>query len=70
MISLGNAAYNAYCDIRKWKSVRGEPLPQYENQSPELVAAWEAAAVAAVTAYMAPLANRPQTPTESAPDLA
>lgn len=44
MSGLGKLAYDAYCANRGWKSVRGEPLPQFDQQSPELQAAWEEAA--------------------------
>lgn len=44
MITLGKIAYDAYCEARGWKSVRGEPLPQFGEQSPELQEAWEKAA--------------------------
>lgn len=41
---LGEAAYNAYCAARGWKSVRGEPLPHWQQQDDMLRAAWCAAA--------------------------
>ena len=44
MITLGQIAYDAYCKARSWKSVRGEPLPQFAEQTPELREAWEQAA--------------------------
>lgn len=37
---LGRIAYDAYCAHRDWKSVRGEPLPHFDQQSAELRAAW------------------------------
>ena len=37
-------AYNAYCEKRQWKSVRGDPLPTFDAQSLELKEAWQAAA--------------------------
>ncbi len=43
---LGEIAYNAYCKARGWKSVRGEPLPHWEQQDEALRAAWVAAAEA------------------------
>jgi len=43
-------AYNAYCAKRNWVSVRGEQLPKFEDQSPELKDAWEEAAGAVLTA--------------------
>ena len=45
---LGEAAYNAYCDSVGWKSVKGEALPKWNDQSPDLQKAWIAAALAAV----------------------
>lgn len=45
--SLGNIAYDAYCAATNWKSVyTGADLPQYDQQRPEVIAAWEAAGVA------------------------
>jgi hypothetical protein len=45
-MTYGEIAYNAYCKAREWKSVRGERLPHFEEQSPELRQAWEIAAKA------------------------
>ena len=42
--SVGQIAYEAYCDHQGWRSVRGEVLPAWANQSPDLQAAWEFAA--------------------------
>lgn len=43
---LGEIAYNAYCESRQWKSVRGEPLPAFGSQTEQLKEAWQAAAEA------------------------
>jgi hypothetical protein len=43
---LGKIAYEAYCKSRGWKSVRGEPLPQFEAQEERLQVAWQEAAEA------------------------
>ena len=43
MSSFGRIAYDAYCAARNWKSIRGEPLPHFDQQSKELQEAWEAA---------------------------
>ena len=43
MSSFGRIAYDAYCAARNWKSIRGEPLPHFDQQAPELREAWEAA---------------------------
>ena len=32
-MTLGEIAYNAYCEARAWKSVRGERLPHFKEQS-------------------------------------
>jgi len=40
----GKIAYDAYCEHREWKSVRGESLPQWAEQSKELREAWVKAA--------------------------
>lgn len=42
----GKIAYEAYCKARNWKSFNGDPLPQFEAQSPELQEAWILAAAA------------------------
>jgi hypothetical protein len=46
---LGEIAYNAYCAKRDWKSVRGEPLPHWNQQDEALREAWVAAASAVAT---------------------
>lgn len=43
---LGRVAYDGYCKARNWKSIRGEPLPHFEQQAPELQEAWIEAAKA------------------------
>lgn len=43
---LARIAYDAYCKARDWKSVRGEPLPHFDQQSEELKVAWAVAAKA------------------------
>ena len=43
---LGEIAYNAYCKTRDWKSVRGEPLPHWNQQSEDLRKSWVEAAEA------------------------
>lgn len=46
-LSLGNIAYNAYCESTDWKSVyTGAALPQYDQQRPEVIQAWENSALA------------------------
>lgn len=48
--NLAKVAYDAYCQSRNWKSVRGEPLPQFDQQHIELQTAWMAAAAAVMEA--------------------
>ena len=43
---LAKIAYDTYCENRKWKSVKGDPLPTFDGQSPELQQAWQEAALA------------------------
>ena len=50
MSNYGKMAYEAYCKSREWKSIRGEPLPQYESQAREIIEAWEAAGKAVADA--------------------
>ena len=50
MIDLGEVAYNAYGDARGWVVVGGGPMPRWDEQSPELRDAWDAAAQAVVNA--------------------
>ncbi len=45
-MTLGRIAYDAYCKARDWKSVRGEPLPHFDQQDEGLKKAWEAAGMA------------------------
>jgi len=47
-------AYDAYCESRGWVSVRGDALPQFEAQSPELQEAWASAARAVVEKFLTP----------------
>ena len=47
-------AYDAYCESRGWVSVRGDALPQFEAQSPELQEAWASAARAVVEKILTP----------------
>jgi hypothetical protein len=56
-MTTGEIAYNAYCQKRGWKSVRGEPLPEFTAQSAELQAAWQAAADA-VAAHIEKESNK------------
>lgn len=48
MNSSGQIAYEAYGDNRDWKTVSGAPMPRWDEQKPEISAAWEAAAAAAI----------------------
>lgn len=51
-LSLGEVVYNAYCDATNWKSVySGADLPEYSHQRPEVIAAWEAGAMALVKMF-------------------
>lgn len=47
---LGEIAYNAYCARVGWKSVRGERLPSFVTQKPNVASAWIAAAAAVADA--------------------
>jgi len=47
---LGKVAYEAYGEARSWKTVAGEEMPRWEEQSQELRDAWDAAAQAVVLA--------------------
>lgn len=44
MIDLGQVAYESYYVSCDGKSIRGEPLPSWAGQSPEIRAHWRAAA--------------------------
>lgn len=46
---LGRIAYDAYCEARGWKSVRGEPLPHFQQQDEGLRQAWIKSAEAVAT---------------------
>jgi hypothetical protein len=41
--SLGEIAYAAYCEAVGYKSVKGDTLPIWEDQSERLQEAWERA---------------------------
>jgi hypothetical protein len=49
--ALGRAAYQAYCKAVGNKSVRGEELPQWEQQAEHIKDAWCEAAVAAIQKF-------------------
>lgn len=44
--SLGEIAYKAYCKSRGWKSVKTETSACYQQQSKEIIQAWEDSAIA------------------------
>jgi hypothetical protein len=50
MINLGRIAYEAYGKTRQWRTFAGDPMPLWDKQTPELRAAWEAAAEAVAKA--------------------
>lgn len=50
--NYAKAAYDAYCESRGWVSVRGDALPQFEAQSPELRDAWSEAAAAVIERFV------------------
>lgn len=50
MVRLGKIAYDAYFRFSDGKSlISGAPLPAWENQDPQIQAAWDAAAEAVAT---------------------
>lgn len=51
MIELGKVAYDAYGKARGWVVFNGDPMPAWEEQSPELREAWDAAAQAVAAEY-------------------
>lgn len=46
MKTLGQIAYEAYCNERGWKSFNGDSLPQWDYVQPDLQHAWQRAAEA------------------------
>jgi hypothetical protein len=51
--SFGKAAYAGYLKRCGGKSlVSGAPLPTFDEQAPEIRAAWDAAAEAAINAFL------------------
>jgi hypothetical protein len=44
--SLGQIAYEAYCNVRKWKAFDGGKLPSWTLVIGDYKLAWEAAAIA------------------------
>jgi hypothetical protein len=47
-MTLGEMAYNSYCETVEWQSLSGEGLPEWEKVRPEIKIAWERAAQAVV----------------------
>ena len=43
---LGKVAYEAYCELRNWKSYDGKPLPQWPDVKADIQYGWIAAATA------------------------
>ena len=59
MDTLGQVAYEAYRASTGGVSlVSGDRLPSWEDQAPEIQAAWEAGAQAAVAAYIERIEGR------------
>jgi hypothetical protein len=52
----GRVAYEAYVEHCGGKSVRGEDLPSWEDQAPEIRAHWEQAAARVIRAYLGKMA--------------
>jgi hypothetical protein len=65
-MTTGEINYNAYCEDRGWKSVRGDPLPKWHEQSDDLKASWEKAANAVLASVAA--ADTPETEAFSRPE--
>lgn len=45
-VTLGQIAYEAYGQARAWKVFNGSPMPNWNEQHPELKDAWNVAAEA------------------------
>lgn len=45
-ITAARTLYEAYCADADWKSVRGEQLPAWDEQRPEIQAHWLAGVIA------------------------
>ena len=54
-MTIGQVAYDAYCAKRNWKSVTGQRLPAWCDQSQDLRDAWNAAALAVKELFEVPL---------------
>jgi len=52
MLNYGAIAYNTYCDSVNWKSIKGDNLPKYHEQSAEIKLAWERAGIAVVEEFI------------------
>lgn len=48
--ALGKAAYDAYCEKRKWKAFNGDQLPQWVDVKPDIKEGWVIAVKAVVGA--------------------
>lgn len=51
MPDLAQIAYEAYGNARGWVVFDGSPMPQWDEQSPELKEAWDAAAQAVARTF-------------------
>ncbi len=52
MNDLAKIAYEAYRESCGGRSIRGEALPEWEDQTPEIRSHWDAAAQAVLRATM------------------
>lgn len=67
--TLGQVAYDAYCEKSNWKSLAtGADLPQYADTKPEIRDAWEASASAVSDAVVASMQTATVDPNESQTD--
>ena len=46
-MTLGQIAYEAYCEHQDWKAFDGKPIPEWKDVREDIQQAWEIAAVAA-----------------------
>lgn len=48
---LGKAAYDTYCELRHWKSFKGDDLPQWDKSPNDIKEGWRKAALASCKVF-------------------
>ena len=64
---IGQIAYEAYADVRNWKTFNGDPMPQWADTLPDIRSGWNVAGDAARNAVFPIIIMPPPQPTQADP---